>query len=1343
MKKVAEFIVEKRYFVLILFIVLTCISIFLSTKVTINDDISKYLPKNSETRIGMEIMDREFDKEKKSDLYVMFENIAGQEEKILDELATIDGIQEVEYEFTNDYNRDGYTLYRIDVSDYSDSKTAAKVYDSINEKFSDYKINLSGSIYDENKPVLPSWIIFTAIGSAIVILIIMCDSYIEPFLFLFTIGLAVYLNKGTNIIFPSVSNVTDSICAILQMALSMDYSIMLMNRYTQEKGQNIEKKEAMKKALHNSFSSISSSSVTTIVGLMALVFMSFTIGKDLGFVLAKGVLLSLVCIFAVLPGLILMFDNLIEMTKKKHLDIKTNKIAITSYNLRYVGLALIIIMFGVSYVLKGNLKILYTESQNDVVHTVFPNDNQMAIVYNSKDEEEVAKICRNVNSAHVSKVMCYGNTIGEKLTYQGLTKRIDELGTEKEIDDYLLRMVYYNYYASNNTVELSTRDFITFIENEVYTKESLAKHVSVDTKTDIAKLKYFAIPEEFRKQRTSAELAEILGIEKSSIDNLLLYYHSYNTDTQLTINEFIEYVYRDVLNNDIFKPYINDDILRKLNKLNSFINVNTLNTKYSSKEMASLFGVDETIMDNLYLYYNVTNGVDYKMSMYDFSSFLLNDIVTNPTYASQFDENAIDKIRLLNKYSNTQEASKVMGAEELSGWVDTDESKIKLLLILLNLDKDNNSTYTLKNISDQSIEVLNNLLNQIKENPDFIKDLNYDDINTIVDYIKNYDVNENISIEELEEKIPNIISELNLEEYKDISIKELYEKLKVALKNKIENLYEKSEAIKKAYDDGDNLTYHDLSSLIGIDEKYTKILYVLLDSKNSKLASTPKELISYIIDNKDNPLLATNLDDEKIESLTKVKSIIDNSYTNYNYSEMANIIGMDEEITKKLYGLYVSRYTEQLFTKKEIIDFVLEYKNSKELSKIDSETISQLETLRNVITSVENDTYYNATGMSALLGVDTTDMRLLYSNYDLINNYNQTISIKELTDFILTEVVSNPRFNGNISNETRNKLSTLNLIMNDSSANKKYTSINMYETLSPLSEQKFDYNLLDLLYLYYGSVNSYSNVYKLTLEEFVNYLNDDILKEDKFSEFIEDDMKQEILESKKTITEAKKMLVGKNYSRAVIYTDYGYEDDNTFEFIKDLKSDLSKTKNDNYLIGNSPMAYDLNSTFGKEFNFISLLTMILIFTVVAVTFKSVFIPFILTLIIQCSVYITMFILSIFGGNVYFISLLIVQSILMGATIDYAILYTSYYIEYRGTYNKKGALINAYKQSIHTILTSASVLIIVTFIVGFFANAISSKICMTISQGTLCATLLVLFILPSVLASLDKALVHKK
>lgn len=232
-------------------------------------------------------------------------------------------------------------------------------------------------------------------------------------------------------------------------------------------------------------------------------------------------------------------------------------------------------------------------------------------------------------------------------------------------------------------------------------------------------------------------------------------------------------------------------------------------------------------------------------------------------------------------------------------------------------------------------------------------------------------------------------------------------------------------------------------------------------------------------------------------------------------------------------------------------------------------------------------------------------------------------------------------------------------------------------------------------------------------------------------------MKENIISSKTTVNDARKLLIGDKYSRIVINTKLDFESEETFKFVQDLKDMFGK---DVYVIGNSPMAYEMSKSFNSELDFITLLTIIAIFIVVAFTFKSLIIPIILVLIIQCAVFMTMGILSLAGDSVYFIAILIVQSILMGATIDYAILYTSYYIEHRKTMDVKDSIINSYNNSINTIITSASILIIVTLIVGHFASAIAAKICNTISQGTMCALALVLLLLPPILAACDRFII---
>lgn len=476
MKKATDFIVEKRNIILIIFIILTGISIFTATKVNINSDISKYLPKTSETKIGKDIMEKEFEEIKEGTLNVMFKNLSNeQKQEKLKVIKEIQGIDNVEYDESEEYNKGSHTLYKIKVKDYAGSETSKNVYEKINKMKPEA---ISGTIYDKFKPVLQIWIIVLAITMAMIILTILSDSYIEPWLYLFSIGIAVFINKGTNKMFQSVSNITDSITAILQLALSMDYSIMLSNRYKQERKIESDKLKAMKSALYDSFKAISSSSITTVVGLLALVFMSFTIGKDLGFVLAKGVFLSLVSIFLCLPALLLIFDNRIMNSKKKSIEFNLRKLGTFSYKTRWFQLIFIII-FIVAYLLKGNVGILYTDSQKDEIGKVFSTTNQIAIVYKNEYEDQISQYARELSKdERANQVLAYGTTLNEKLAYNEVNDKLKDLGKEDtKIDDYLLKLIYYNYYNKNTKDSMTLNEFIKFIKSDIYDNKKVSEKI--------------------------------------------------------------------------------------------------------------------------------------------------------------------------------------------------------------------------------------------------------------------------------------------------------------------------------------------------------------------------------------------------------------------------------------------------------------------------------------------------------------------------------------------------------------------------------------------------------------------------------------------------------------------------------------------------------------------------------------------------------------------------------------------------------------------------------------------------------------------------------------------------
>lgn len=1273
MRKVTDFIIEKRNYVLTIFIILSVVCLYLSTKVNINYDLTEYLPSTSETRIGMDIMNAEFPEMDTSSLNVMFKDLNSEDKnKIKEELKNLDGVSSVAYDDTDKYNKDEYTLYEITVDGQDDSTNAANVYNSVKNNYQDYEIYTSGAVATRNAPVLNIAVIALAIFCAMIILIIMCDSYVEPFLFLFVIGLAVFLNKGTNIVFSSVSNITTSICAILQMALSMDYSIMLMNRYTQEKEHEKDKEQAMKNALFHSFGSISSSSITTIVGLLALVFMSFTIGRDLGIVLAKGVVFSLVSIFLALPALILMFDGLIEKTQKKHFSMKLDWLGNFSFGIRHIAIFLFIVIFALSYFLKGNLQYEFTSNEQDDIAKVFKENNQIALIYPSSEEDYVGSYCRSlVGTNKIDQVLCYGNTINEPLKYDELKTKFSDLGQDVDIDDYVLKLVYYNYYNNQETT-MTFNDLVNFIENKVYPNAELSKEITPELRENITKLKNFTSVGALNKKRTASEIANILGVSKDQVDQLFILYNATNPSTKITLPELANFINNFVLKNDTYKAYISNDQKTLLTEAKPFLSKNNITSKKQSSEIASMFELSKDDVDKLFMYYESLQPITEKLTVSEFVNFTLDKVYTNPEYKGLFTDDTVASLKLLKVLSNKEIINTKMDAEGLAK--------------IFNLSKD--------------------------------------DINSILD-LKNVTINgyTPAQIKELITKYKDLI-----EEKTGIDVDELLAKLEDYIKN-------------AEITDDEIMTIKQIATALGIPEE--KVDEVIAIIQNKEIYLTPYEFVNLILENKDNAILSKILDEKTIETLTLAKNIMvaTNNDTKFSYSELSNLISVDEAMVKQIYTLYHVMNTNTSVTPMEFAKFLLEHQNDEILKgSLDSKSLAKLNLVNTVMDSVYNNTKYSYTDMATLIGTSKDDLKLLYSLYEVQNGKKITLSLDTFVNYLLDNVVNDNKYSSMFTDDMKSQLNTVRAIMTATKNNTKFNLSEMLALIEPLADN-IDENTMDLLFIYYGSENYYNEDWTLTVEEFVRYINEDILTDTRFDDFIDNDMRTKITDAKTTISDAKELLVGKDYNRAIFNTTLDAEGEETYDFIRSVKNAMNG-KNA-YVIGDSPMALEMSESFDGEMNLITILTMIFIFVVVAFTFKSILIPIILVFLIQCAVYITMDTLTFAGGSVYFIALLIVQSILMGATIDYAILYTSYYLESRKSMDIKEALINSYNKSIHTILTSASILIIVTLIVGQFASHIAAMICKTISIGTFCSMLLMLIILPSMLACADKLIIKNK
>lgn len=319
MRKIARFVVSKRIPILVIGLVLTVACAVMAFFVNINYDLTAYLPKDFHTSKAIAIMNDEFGDV--TDISVVFKGIDSDTANVIyADLMKQDGVVSVQYTADDpSYVKDGYTRFAVVVGYNTYSEEAMSVINAIRSDYSDYELYISGAaVENETSDKTLSIAIAIAFAILLAILFIASSSWFDPVVYLITIGIAVIINMGTNILLGSISSLTNSVAAILQLVLSMDYSIMLMNRFRRERQNGIDKETALVDALAGGARPILGSAATTIVGLLCLVFMNFTIGVDMGVVLAKGVVISLISVFTVLPGLIILFDKpLLKGMKKR------------------------------------------------------------------------------------------------------------------------------------------------------------------------------------------------------------------------------------------------------------------------------------------------------------------------------------------------------------------------------------------------------------------------------------------------------------------------------------------------------------------------------------------------------------------------------------------------------------------------------------------------------------------------------------------------------------------------------------------------------------------------------------------------------------------------------------------------------------------------------------------------------------------------------------------------------------------------------------------------------------------------------------------------------------------
>ena len=474
--------------------------IFLIPRINVNSDMTKYLPDHSRMKQGIEILTTNFGEAQlnNANVKVMFSHLTNEErQQIATELGSLDEVNGVSYTISKD---SVYTKYDLLVPANIDQKSFGY---SVRSEYGDDVI-----VETSQDGATPPFSALAIAGALIlIILLVMSQSWLEPVIYLIAIGVAVIINIGTNALLPSVSITTNYIVAILQLVLSLDYAIVLSNRFRQEICPERTLVEAMNRSIRKASAAILSSALTTVVGLIMLAFMRVKIGLDLGVVLAKGVVCSLMTTFTLLPSLLLIFHKAIVRTEKRTFIVPTDRLGWFATHHK-ISLAIAsVLLFGVAFYYSRQTEISFSTNGESKIEKIFPKTNTIVTLYHTDEENAVFALSDSLKQdSSVMAVISYPTLLKQPYTAEGLVAYIRQMSVD--MADYMpemdlsilnaetMHIVYYMRSHAADTLRIGFPDLMKFVQDHCLTNPMFEQLISEEMRQQMDLLQTMMEPEE-------------------------------------------------------------------------------------------------------------------------------------------------------------------------------------------------------------------------------------------------------------------------------------------------------------------------------------------------------------------------------------------------------------------------------------------------------------------------------------------------------------------------------------------------------------------------------------------------------------------------------------------------------------------------------------------------------------------------------------------------------------------------------------------------------------------------------------------------------------------------------
>ncbi len=463
MLKICAFIVDKRNLFFLIYAILCIFSVIAKGWVGVENKLDKYLPGTSETRLGLDLMQDQFTTY--GSVKVMVANISYDQAMVIkEEVEAIEGVFSVEMDDTEKHYNNGSALFNITFDYDEDEEECLVLLDEVRTYFEQYDSYISTTLGDTQSELIDkemSVISVLVVIIVVAVLLLTSQAYAEVPVLLLTFGSAALVQMGTNFLLGTISFVSDSVTIVLQLALSVDYAVIFLNRYKEEHA-SLPFREACIVALSKSIPEIAGSSLTTMGGLIAMLFMQFGIGSDMGIVLIKAILLSLLSVFTLMPGIIMVFAGLMEKTQHKNFIPQIPFVGKFAYASRYIIAPAFVIVIILASRISSKTPYVYGYSKitppltnevqvaENMQKENFPTDNMVALVFPSGDYDQEKKLIDDLlSNENVSSITGLANT--EAIGGYTLTEKLTPRQFSELLDiDYEIAELVYAAYAVND-----------------------------------------------------------------------------------------------------------------------------------------------------------------------------------------------------------------------------------------------------------------------------------------------------------------------------------------------------------------------------------------------------------------------------------------------------------------------------------------------------------------------------------------------------------------------------------------------------------------------------------------------------------------------------------------------------------------------------------------------------------------------------------------------------------------------------------------------------------------------------------------------------------------------------